>query len=276
MILSPFKKSITFLICRLFFAISLCWSCTLVAQSGARGKIANYCNQQVFLKSAQHDTIFSTSTAPDGAFEFLLPFVSAYEAKLFIGNDSVSFFSAPFDTVTLFADYHNFQKTITIDGYNINDSSSRQVVILDNQAINTIDSLPAAFNGKVTLIEMWATWCSPCIVQQKMVKRHLQKHKDIQICYLSMDKPAYEEKWRRYIATHALSGMHLLANDSMWNDLVSERKMNAIPLYIIVDKQGKMHRFKAKKNETKKGLFEKMEDEIAELFEQIAMYKKED
>lgn len=91
--------------------------------------------------------------------------------------------------------------------------------------------------GKVVFIDVWATWCAPCLAEQPALEE-LEKSfagKDIVFIALSLDTD--KAKWQKMVEEKKLSGLHLFTNNK--GLIVSDYEVTEIPRYIIFDKNGK-------------------------------------
>lgn len=98
------------------------------------------------------------------------------------------------------------------------------------------------FKGKYTYIDLWATWCGPCIKEipslQKLEKQYHDKN--IQFVSISFDKEKDHQKWLDFVKDKNLKGHQLIASDET-NDLISKTyNIKMIPRFIFIDPEGKI------------------------------------
>jgi thiol-disulfide isomerase/thioredoxin len=96
------------------------------------------------------------------------------------------------------------------------------------------------FEGKVVLIDVWATWCGPCKVQipfYKEIEEEYKDNKDMVFVSISIDRKADREKWLKMIRKENLSGVQLL--DDLGKAFARPNGIIAIPRFLLIDKQGK-------------------------------------
>jgi len=121
--------------------------------------------------------------------------------------------------------------------------------ILDStRRIKTIDQIATdVFKGKSLYIDIWATWCAPCISEFSFNK-HIDSFllaNNIERIYISVDQKGYEKPWIKAIEKFKLGGFHILAGTNLASDLkrVSGIKSDgafAIPRYLIINKKGEI------------------------------------
>jgi thiol-disulfide isomerase/thioredoxin len=122
--------------------------------------------------------------------------------------------------------------------------TSKEVIFRsENNSIKQVVS--KNFQNQFVLIDLWATWCSPCIYEFKYkdrTKAFLDKNK-IKLLYISIDKISEESHWKKFAAKNKLLGTHILASENMRGEISKifyENKDILIPRYVLIDKQGKI------------------------------------
>lgn len=117
------------------------------------------------------------------------------------------------------------------------------VFLEDSLPINTFDELKARFRGKVVYVDIWATWCKPCIEEVKNygALQRLAKHEPgFSILYLSRDRPFSWERWRGFVSKHRMEGHHVMPNQRLEQELREKIAWSEIPRYFIIGKDGEI------------------------------------
>ncbi|HET8808779.1 MAG TPA: TlpA disulfide reductase family protein [Flavobacteriaceae bacterium] len=94
--------------------------------------------------------------------------------------------------------------------------------------------------GKHVYIDVWATWCGPCLAQipalQKIEKNY--HGKNIHFVSISIDTENAYEKWKKMVTEKELGGIQLIADNAWDSEFVQNYAINGIPRFILVDPQG--------------------------------------
>lgn len=99
------------------------------------------------------------------------------------------------------------------------------------------------YRGKVVLLDVWATWCAPCIAEQPALETLEKSFEGKDVVFISVSIDTDKAKWKDMVEKKKLSGVHLFTNNT--GSLVSDYKVITVPRYILIDKEGKMVAFDA-------------------------------
>lgn len=119
-------------------------------------------------------------------------------------------------------------------------------ILTCDSTITSLEDAVKPFRGKVVYIDVWATWCGPCLKEFQYLPALKEKahNMDVVYLYISIDRPEERKKWEKTIAYHQLKGYHLLVNEklgkSLYTELGNERQILSIPCFVIIDKTGKI------------------------------------
>lgn len=94
--------------------------------------------------------------------------------------------------------------------------------------------------GKYVYIDLWATWCGPCIKEIPDLKRTEKEYsgKNIHFVSISYDKASDHDKWKDYVIENSLTGIQLIADEATHALLDKTFNIDLIPRFILLDPQG--------------------------------------
>ncbi len=94
--------------------------------------------------------------------------------------------------------------------------------------------------GSFVYIDVWATWCAPCIKQVPYLKQ-LEEYfrgRNVVFVSISVDKKELKSRWKQMIADKQLGGVQLFADNSFDSDFMNALDVNSIPRFILIDPDG--------------------------------------
>lgn len=102
--------------------------------------------------------------------------------------------------------------------------------------------LLSSLKGKKVYIDVWATWCGPCIREIPALKE-LEKElhdENIEFVSVSIDQAKDKEKWLNFIKEKELGGLQLMANGDWKSDIATAYNIKGIPRFLLIDEAGKI------------------------------------
>lgn len=148
--------------------------------------------------------------------------------------------------------YQNFMASVSNPEYRKNiETTYRNYMMMEENAlspdfnfedINGKKVALKSLRGKYVYIDVWATWCVPCLAEIPSLKNleHDFKEKNIHFVSLSVDRLADKAKWASYVKNNKLGGIQVFSDKSFNADFVKKFNINAIPRFILIDPNGKI------------------------------------
>lgn len=90
--------------------------------------------------------------------------------------------------------------------------------------------------GKYVVVDVWATWCGPCLQEAPLFQKMSEKYKDQPVVFLSLSTDNKVEDWKIYIKKKTGRIIHWrVANRLLFEDLYG---IDAIPHIMLIDREG--------------------------------------
>ena len=106
--------------------------------------------------------------------------------------------------------------------------------------ITTVESEPISLDdlqGKVVLIDFWATWCGPCRAALPHVREISKKFEGQPLIVLSVSVDTDEQKWKDFIAKNEMSWPQYL-DHGFTGPVAKSFNIQAIPHTFTIDADG--------------------------------------
>lgn len=98
--------------------------------------------------------------------------------------------------------------------------------------------------GKYVYIDVWATWCVPCLNEIPYLKEVAKDYegKNIEFVGISIDEDKAYDKWKNMVEEKELAGVQLYSGGDAWNaEFAKGYRVQSIPRFILIDPEGKIY-----------------------------------
>ena len=101
-----------------------------------------------------------------------------------------------------------------------------------------MDSIISLNRGKVIYIDLWATWCGPCIAEFPNSKKLREKlsPNDVAFVYVCIDSK--EELWKPALDRFDIEGQNYFLSTQQSVDMRRTFEVEGIPYYVVLNKNG--------------------------------------
>ena len=96
----------------------------------------------------------------------------------------------------------------------------------------------SSLRGRLVYIDVWATWCGPCIAELPSLERLQKDYENKDIVFLSVSVDTDKEAWEKMLTEDQLGGVQLWADG--WSQITKSYAIFGIPRFMLVDKSGEL------------------------------------
>ena len=115
---------------------------------------------------------------------------------------------------------------------------------IHDESYQAMSDIFSNLNGRYFFIDVWATWCGPCIQEFSYFTRisNFLFNKKIGEVFFSIDRESDGSKWKKFINDQHIVGSHFLISEKVQIELLALLSKNepqsalSIPRYLLYDK----------------------------------------
>jgi len=94
------------------------------------------------------------------------------------------------------------------------------------------------FRGKVVYLDIWASWCGPCLKEIPASKKLEEELKGKDVIFLCVSLDQNEDAWKKIIKEKDIPGIHLISKGDFDAEMAKLYNVKGIPRYFIIGKDG--------------------------------------
>ncbi|WP_285268544.1 TlpA family protein disulfide reductase [Kaistella rhinocerotis] len=122
--------------------------------------------------------------------------------------------------------------------------SLAQKITSQNGKKITVADVIKKHEGKILIIDFWASWCQDCILALPETKKLKENNPEIEFVYFSLDRS--HAQWEKGLAKYGIEAEENYWFDEGWkNSFNNFIELNWVPRFIVVDQNGKIANYYA-------------------------------
>lgn len=220
-------------------------------------KVPNY----IFLVEKYYESLVMESSYKKDSLDFYVSFLKLIDTK--IENKKIKeeiAYNTGLNRINYTTDLSTFYNTYTTIATNQEyktqvEKKYMQLKKVEKGALSTSFTLldtnetPVTLEdlrGNVVYIDIWATWCLPCIKEIPTLKKIEKEFESDPVKFVSIAKNDNKESWLEMVTNKELGGIQLFAPDENI-DFFKNYLVQGIPRYILIDKEGHIFDANAKR-----------------------------
>lgn len=116
------------------------------------------------------------------------------------------------------------------------DALAQKITSLEGKKVSISDIIKK-HQGKILIIDFWASWCRDCILALPATKELKEKNPEIEFVYFSLDRS--HEQWKRGLEKYEIAQNENYWFDEGWkNNFNNYIDLNWVPRFMVIDQKG--------------------------------------
>ncbi|HJO02788.1 MAG TPA: TlpA disulfide reductase family protein [Acidobacteriota bacterium] len=116
----------------------------------------------------------------------------------------------------------------------------RALINLEAQALDGGNWTYDRIQGRITLVDFWATWCAPCLRELPYLKRARAKYgDDFRVLGISLDRMSRRDL-TNWLRRHSVGWPQIHANDGYSDAIAVDFGIDRLPTNLLLDRHGRV------------------------------------
>lgn len=94
--------------------------------------------------------------------------------------------------------------------------------------------------GKLVYIDIWATWCKPCIAEHPHWDQLKEEYEGKPVFFLTISIDDSKESWIKMVEDKKMGGIQWLAGNAWKSEITKHFMVYSIPRFFLLDQDGKI------------------------------------
>jgi Thiol-disulfide isomerase and thioredoxins len=109
------------------------------------------------------------------------------------------------------------------------------------QSVKLLNHLTEKYKDKVLYIDVWATWCGPCMHEFKFTPDLHKYFKDKDVVFINLCLASDIGTWKPAIMRNNIEGENYFLGNDATELFRTENNLPGYPSYLLIDKSGEIH-----------------------------------